>query len=336
MNIPSDAVHAVERLGYTPSEAAFLYLVANHSGYFLPRQFNAFAEAGWGNRSQRFIRKLERWGHATWREYLGVGGVYHLFSKTIYRELDRDNLRNRRRHSTEFIRTHLLLLDFILQNQSYNYLETEQAKLNYFCEELHLPPKALPAKSYVTASGHESAIRYFVDGYPLYLDSSTGSSAPLLTLTYVDPGRASLAGLRHHLRAYSPLFRHLGDFRFLYISDSTVHFAKAEECFDSLVITSPQQGLTHDISRYFRLRSAWSAKQYGTFSSDDIEWLNQAHLRFEGPETEDLYSRWSEGKLTEEGLRILVEKSPPHRKIQFSAYLVGKPDTRHNKMRSEE
>lgn len=336
MNIPCEAINAVERLGYTPSEAAFLYLVANYSGYFLPRQFNAFAQASWGNRSQRFIRKLEGWGHATWREYLGVGGVYHLFSKTIYRELDRDNLRNRRRHSTEFIRTHLLILDFILQNQSHNYLETEQAKLNYFCEGLHVPRTALPAKSYATESGQESTVRYFVDGFPLYLDSSVVSSAPLLTLTYVDPGRASLAGLRHHLRTYSPLFRHLGDFHFLYISDSTVHFAKAEDCFHSLVSTPPQQGHTDDVSRYFRLRSAWAAKQYGTFSSDDIEWLNQAHVRLEGPETEDLYSRWSEGKLTEDGLRNLVKESPPRRTIQFSAFLVGNTSARRNTMRGAE
>lgn len=336
MNIPGDSLNAVERLGYTPAEAGFLYLVANFSGYFLPRQFNAFAQASWGNRSQRFIRKLEGWGHATWREYLGVGGVYHLFSKTIYRELDRENLRNRRRHSTEFIRTRLLLLDFILQNQSHNYLETEQAKLNYFCEELHIPRNALPAKAYSVATGHDSVVRYFVDGFPVYLDASSLTAPPLLTLTYVDPGHASLAGLRHHLRGYSSLFRHLGDFRFLYISDSTVHFAKAEECFHSLVTAPAKQGVFPEISRYFRLRAAWAAKQYGTFSSDDIEWLNQAHLRFEGPEKEDLYSRWSEGKLTEGELRNLVEESGPRRTIQFAPCLIGKTPARRMMMRGEE
>ena len=86
MKIAAEHISAIQSLGYTSDEARFLYIVATHSGYFVPRQFIAFTGASWGKRSQHFTQKLESRGHVTWREYQDVGGVYHLFSKTLYRE----------------------------------------------------------------------------------------------------------------------------------------------------------------------------------------------------------------------------------------------------------
>src|SRR5207248_2273996 len=81
---------------------------------FVPRQFAEFNGAGPEKGSQAFTEKLKKRGHATWREYQNVGGVYHLWSRIIYRLTDRENLSNRYRHSTDFICMRLLLLDFIL------------------------------------------------------------------------------------------------------------------------------------------------------------------------------------------------------------------------------
>lgn len=330
MKIATHDISALEALGYSTAEAGFLYLVATYSGYFLPRQFIAFTQAGRGKRSQYFTDKLESRGHATWREYQSVGGVYHLFSRTLYRQLDRDNLRNRGRHSTEFIRTRLILLDFILANQGHQYLETEQEKLNYFCRQIGIPRTVLPAKSYEGASPAEPTVRYFVDKFPLFLDSSQTPCPPVLTLSYVDPGRASLAGFRNHLHAYTPLFRHLGDFRFLYISSSSAHFLQAEECFSSLVTASLQQGVSLELIRYFRLRAAWDAKQYGKLSNEDIEWLEQASLRFRDPDMEHLYDSWASNKLTEEGLRLQTGKTVARGGIRFATHLIdtGQSDAR--------
>jgi hypothetical protein len=181
MNIADEHVSAIRTLGYTADEARFLYIVATHSGYFVPRQFVAFTGVSWGKRPDSFTNKLERYGHATWREYLDMGGVYHLFSKTLYRFIDRENLRNRRRHSTEFIRTRLLLLDFVIANADHRYLETEPEKLHFFCDELGIPKKTLPAKAYEGRSTPEPTLRYFVDKFPLFLDSSNGSFSPVVT-----------------------------------------------------------------------------------------------------------------------------------------------------------
>lgn len=41
-NIKPSYVESLQALGYTESEARFLYLVVTHSGYFVARQFLAF------------------------------------------------------------------------------------------------------------------------------------------------------------------------------------------------------------------------------------------------------------------------------------------------------
>jgi hypothetical protein len=77
--------------------------------------------------------------------------VYHLFSRIVYRAIGRENLRNRRAHSLEHIRTRLVALDFVLAHLQYEYLETEDDKLNYFCQQLDIPKELLPVKRYSRA-----------------------------------------------------------------------------------------------------------------------------------------------------------------------------------------
>ena len=324
MKIREEHIRAIKTLGYTDDEARFLYVVATHSGYFVPRQFLAFTNTHWGKRSNNFTNKLERSGHATWREYLDLGGVYHLFSRNLYRLIERENLRNRRRHSTEHIRTRLLLLDFVIANPQHEYLETEQDKVQYFCGDLGIPKKALPAKSYLGSLASEPTLRYFVDKFPLYLDSSNESSSPVVTLSYVDPGQASLAGLAHHLHAYLPLFQYLGKFQFVYIAASTVHFARAKACFASLVKAPLRRMAPEELERYFRLREAWDRKQYGMLSSEDLEWLDQASERFGGARVEWLYNLWNAQNAGEDGRRKPLTEALPAESSQFATFLVSR------------
>ena len=319
MKIADEHISAIQSLGYTSDESRFLYIVATHSGYFVPRQFIAFTGASWGKRSQHFTEKLESRGHVTWREYQDVGGVYHLFSKTLYRQIDRENLRNRRRHSTEFIRTRLLLLDFVLANLAYDYFETEHDKVHFFCDELGIPKESLPAKAYEGVSTPEPTLRYFVDKFPLFLDCSTGSSSPVATFSYVDPGEASLVGFANHLAAYTPLFRHLDHFRFVYIAPSTVHFVRAEQCFSSLVRGPLYQAVPEELERYFRLRASWDGKQYAQLSNDDIEWLDHANRRFGGGRVEGLYAAWAAGG----EWRMLLVDARPSGAVDFRTCLVN-------------
>ena len=118
MNIPGNYVELLMEFGYTEPEAQFLYVVATHSGYFTLKQYLTFAGAHPGKRSSLFAQKILNNGHASVRDYMGCGSIYHLFSRTLYRQIEKENLRNRRAHSFEFVRTRLVLLDFILANRA--------------------------------------------------------------------------------------------------------------------------------------------------------------------------------------------------------------------------
>jgi hypothetical protein len=323
MNISPEHIARVGALGYTPDEARFLYLVATFSGYFVPRQFVAFAGAKWGKRSAHFITKLESRGHATWREHLGAGGVYHLFSWTLYRAIDKQDLRNRRRHSSEFIRTRLLLLDFILANQAYNYLETEADRISYFCQTRAVPKTALPAKALPGSYGLGPRLHFFVDKFPVFLDESGDPSAPSLTLCYIDAGDTSIARFAHHLKAYQRLLANLTGFRFLYVSNSAVNFPAAERTFGAFAKRALRDDPSAELVRYFTLRDRWDRKQYGSFSPGDLEWLNDANGRFRGQEIECLYAEWRSGELTGAGLAIRMSSTRRAPAFHFSPWLVS-------------
>lgn len=322
MKIAEHNTAGIQAFGYTETEARFLYIVATHSGYFLSRQFITFTGTDWGKRSNKFGHKIESHGHAGWREYQGTGRVYHLFSKTFYSEIGKENLRNRRRHSAEFIRTRLVLLDFVIENQQYDYLETEQQKVQYFCDRLGLLKKSLPAKTYESKRGATPTLRYFVDKYPLFFDSSGSSSSPVVTFSFVDPGLASVKAFATHLEAYRPLLGELPEFRFLYIADSNANFAAAESCFSKRFAPTNSRDISEGILRYFRLRKAWEQEKYGLFSNQEIEALNDAAKQFQGQRFEKLYSEWLAGATDAQSIRREFTSAGSHQKVSFAPYLV--------------
>lgn len=317
MNISEEHIARVGALGYTPDEARFLYTVATFSGYFVPRQFIGLFDSK--RRWDHFIGKLESRGHATWRKYQGAGGVYHLFSKTLYRAIDKEHLPNHRRHASDFIRTRLVLLDFVLTNQSFTYLETENDRVSYFCQTLGVPQTALPVRTFPGGSGRR--LRHFVDRFPVFLDELNASSP--LTLCYVDAGDASIARFARHLGAYQRLLANLIHFRFLYVSNSAVNFAAAERIFGAFANRALRDDPSAELIHYFTLRDRWDNKQYGKFSPEDLEWLHNANFRLRSPGTERLYSEWRTGEISgaDLGTRIAGTRRAPT--YCFSPWLVS-------------
>ncbi len=96
---------ALMEFGYTEEESRFLYLVATHSGSFTCQQFLKFIQAKPGKRSIVFARKVTEKKHARSKEYLRNGRVFHIFSRNLYEAIGRENVRFRRVHSTEYVRT---------------------------------------------------------------------------------------------------------------------------------------------------------------------------------------------------------------------------------------
>lgn len=323
MNIPRNHVELLMEFGYTEQEAQFLYLVATHSGYFILRQYLSFTGARRGKRSSLFARKILNNGHASVRDYMGYGSIYHLFSRTLYGQIDKGNLRNRRVHSFDFIRTRLVLLDFIISSPDVQYLETEQDKTKFFCQDLGISKDFLPAKVYEGGPGSRPTVRYFVDKFPLFLAPLLPGASPVVSFSYVDSGAETIAGFLTHLAAYSPLFRQLNSFRFLYISPRDTEFGRATQAFGRTVKEPLESDVSGEVMRYFEVRKRFESRQYIVPVTEDFEFLNEAKRRFHGDRFESLYNCWSSGALREHDLRSQFSQIRPERTVSFETHLVA-------------
>lgn len=296
MNIDSVYLSALQAFGYTEEEARFLYTVATHSGYFVARQFLAFAGVQWGKRTTLFWNKLQAHKHARTGSMPKHRAVYHLFARKLYRQLGRENLRNRRRHEIEYIQTRIAILDFVLANPSLSYLETERDKVAFFCSDLNIEARHLPSKTYLGRRSVQPTVRYFVDRFPMFF-SEEDSPAKIVTLSFIQGSEANLSGFVHHLQAYCPLFRELREFRFLYLSRTDAHFAKARELFHALVTVPLESNPADDLLRYFAIRKAWDLHQYGSVSEADLAFRNVSKERFAGERFEHFYRAWKADRI---------------------------------------
>jgi hypothetical protein len=322
MHFPETSIENLRYFGYTADEARFLYLVATHSGYFSTRQYLQFTGAKSGEKSMALTQKVLGKGHAAARLLLCNGRVYHLFSRPVYRAMGRENLRNRREHSVEHIRTRLVILDFVLAHLGYRYLETEADKVDYFCRKLSIGRALLPAKRYKGAIREKTTDRYFVDKFPLFFAPESSSSPSVVTFSFVDPGLLSLASFETHLFAYNSLFSAVPQVNFVYIATRPRHFAAARELFLAMAprTTDPDPGV--EGLRYFHYRHLWETKQYEKLSAEQIEFLNEATKRFDDALTDIRYRQWLHGQITAGAVTEEFRRLAPGREVSFRTELV--------------
>jgi hypothetical protein len=322
MQFPESCIENLCGFGYTENEARFLYLVATHSGYFSTRQYLAFTGAKSGEKNMAFTQKVLGKGHATARLLLRNGRVYHLYSRLIYRAIGRENLRNRREHSVEHIRTKLATLDFVLAHLDYSYLETEYEKVEYSCKTLGLKTSVLPAKRYSGAIREKTTDRYFVDKFPMFFVPDSCSSSPVVTFSFVDPGLLTLASFDSHLFAYQNLFAAVPEVNFVYIAIRPTHFDAARKLFLAMAptVANPDPGV--EGLRYFHSRYLWETKQYSKLNNEQIESLNAATKRFTDPRIEVLFDPWMHGRITVDVVTEQFRKLAPKREVSFRTELV--------------
>ena len=124
-----DPIVELQRHGYTEREAAFVALVANHSGYFLRRQYLTAIQRDDGALAQRFLQKIVGHEHARAIEYAAGRHIYHLKSKQIYRIVEQEDSQNRRDKSDGEIKHRLMALDYILAHPARKFFENERVKV---------------------------------------------------------------------------------------------------------------------------------------------------------------------------------------------------------------
>ena len=320
MNISPVHIDALQSLGYTEAEARFLYIVATHSGYFVARQFLAFTATHWGYRTNTFWSKLHTKKHARTERFPKSGTVYHLFARRVYRQIDRENIRNRREHEIEYIRRRIGMLDYVLSHPQWKYLETEPEKVAYFCNQLKVLNHFLPSKIYHGQKTSQPTVRYFVDKFPMFF--GTDDSSSVVTLTYLLGQEVHLTEFVRHLEVYLPLFRQLSEFRFLYLARVDSHFEKAKELFDSLVAIPLGSDVSAELLRYFQIRKAWDLGRYTSLSEVDLIFRNRAKTRFTGQRFEHLYRGWKVARVSESDICREFGGSNRHATVHFEAEVL--------------
>ena len=319
MTITPFQLEGLRLLGYTRRESEFLFLVATYSGYFTNRQFKSFAQTESGSVSHAFIRKLLQQKHATYHAYRSGGRVYHLFARKTYQAIERENLRTRKQHELEYVKTRLVALDFILQHLKNHYLETDAEKVAFFTDQYNVGAESLPVKQYRAKGSSEITFRYFADRFPMFVSSLTNSPVP--TFTYIDSGAVTLDGFRTHLRAYRALLLLLPRFEFIYIAPHTRLFQAAESEFHHLVYGRHGKSKVVSLVEYFRVRKAWDVKE--RVASADVILLKEAQLHYVGATVEKLYEKWREGIARDDDvIRDSIQLSDP-RKSTFRTFVCG-------------
>jgi hypothetical protein len=319
MKMTSFQREGLQRLGYTKRESEFLFLVATHSGYFTTRQFRSFAGTDSGSVSHAFIQKLLTERHASYHAYRSGGRVYHLFARKVYQAIDRENLRTRKRHQLEYVKTRLVALDFVLAHLNHQYLEIEQDKCEYFVTQCRVARETLPVKLYRARRSSEVTPRYFVDRFPMLVGS--GAADVRVTFTFIDAEAVTLSAFETHLRAYLPLFRSLPHFEFVYVAPTSRLFVPAREEFWNVVGGTSGSENPIPLVDYFRLRKAWDLKE--RVASADVVALKKAAAHYAGQTFDDLYKEWCSGAIKDDGIAVVPEPKTNTGLPKFRTELSG-------------
>lgn len=319
MTIAPQHLEALQTLGYTSTESEFLYLVAIHSGYFTHRQFLSFTQTEPGCVSHGFLTKLLERNHASFHTYRKSARVYHLFSRRVYKAIDRDNLRTRRRHQLDYIKTRLVVLDFVLAHSDYHYLETEAEKVPFFDRECNVSQELLPAKLYRATKSREATRRFFVDRFPVFVN--TLGFSPVVTLTYVDPDSVSVQPFHTHLSAYAHLLVALPEFELLYLAPTSRNFKAAEAEFYATVFGRSGRMSGADLLRYFGIRKAWESND--RVPSSDVLFLKEAKRRYSNKQFDFLFGQWCVGQVKDAGVANALEAFSASSKGVFKTLICG-------------
>jgi len=322
MNIRPEHLSALRNLGYTDTEAHFLYLVATHSGYFTQRQYLDFTDHLPGSFVHRLTTKILKLRHARATSYAKNTHVYNLFSRQIYDLIDKDNLRNRRRQSSEMMHTRLIILDFILAHPHENYLETEADKIDYFTRQMGLPLTTLPGRIYYGIRSATNTKRYFVDRFPIFLPTpgNTFGLRPIVTFTYCDTPGTALFSYLTHLRQYEPLLRRLPGFNLIFASVHPSRFDRARASFAQIFLPRHRPTIRR-LLHYFELRKLWETQHSADLTRADRDFLRAAVYEFEGQNYDSAYRQWAFEGLSAEQIATLFPALNAPDKASFHTYI---------------
>lgn len=304
-----DPIPLLENAGYTEQEAAFLYLVAVHSGYFLRRQFCSFIQRDRGKLADSFIQKGRRLDHIQVIECGQARHVYHLTSRPVYTSILRSDSQHRRFKGYSYLQSRLLILDFVLDNLADTILENESAKVEFFTMRCGVRAELLPR-------GWAGRSILFPDGFPIFV-AQDGSPR----FTFFEDGSVTLTRFGRYLDRYHPLFSALKSFELVYLSDSEKSFPFARIAFASQFSETQAVGVSEQTPRgvehflgYLEAMARFEGRGHAT-TLRDLEVLREGERIYTTLEHQALYAAWKIGSTDASKIRQRFTAPGPQAKF---------------------
>ena len=314
-----DPIPELEKLGYTEREAAFLYLVGMHSGYFIRSQYLAFIAREDGAMVQRFLKKAIELQHVQAIEYASGRHIYHLKSKLVYRILGQEDSQNRRVKGDRQIRARLMQVDYLLEHFGDQFLETAQQKIALFHQKLKVPLESLPRAT--CQSNGEPA--YFPDRFPVSVKQEANQLVPLTKFVFIDDGMRSISAFVLWLEHHTRLLKALRRTELVYVGGSSRNFDQAKREFlrrfppNSARRETPR-GIEHFLA-YLDIRTRYDRSE-GGLTLNDLRLLREGSELYTSPEHQAWFFAWKNRSTTEAKIRSRFE--PKATQISFSTYLL--------------
>jgi hypothetical protein len=304
-----DPIPMLENAGYTEQEAAFLYLVAVHSGYFLRRQFSRFVRRDRGGLADKFIQKALHLDHLQVIECGQARHVYHLTSRPVYQTILRSDSQHRRFKGFGYMQSRLLILDFVLDNLSDTILEDESAKVDFFTVRCGVRAELLPR-------GWAGRAVLFPNGYPTFV-----SPEGIPRFTFFEDGSVTLTRFERYLDQYRPLLSALRAFELVYLSDVEKSFPFARASFAAHFTETQVAGVSEQTPlgvehflQFLRAREIYEA-QNQPLTLRDLAVLREGEPIYTTLEHQALYAAWKMRSTSVEKIRQRFMRNVPQAKF---------------------
>jgi hypothetical protein len=314
MTLHYDPVPVLESVGYTEREAAFLYLVALHSGYFLRRQYGRFIQRERGAIAAQLLRKAVALGHLQSVACGQARFVYHLTSREMYAAIGLAASQHRRLKGDVQIKCRLMVLDFVLDHLADRLLDSVEAKHGFFTQTLDLSEALLPH-----SPGGGTPL--FPEEFPILIDEQRS-----VRFTFFDEGALSTSGFESFLRRYRAVFAALPGFELLYLADSDHNFERAAKVFAAMYPEARALGVTsmtpRGVDHFLDYLRAYenNETQKHPITLRDLAVLREGEHLYITLEHQALCAAWKIGSTSAERIRQRFHQQGPQAK--FTAILM--------------
>ena len=271
----------LQAFGYRPVDAEFLTVAALLGGYFVRRQYLAYAGCRRGWADTRLMRMTESNGHAV---AVVERSLFRLTGASLYRPIRCEEGLARRAAGWAVVKKRLLALDYFLETTpDGDWLLSESDKASHF-SSMGIPSARLPAGR--RRKGR--AVRTFTDGFPAVASKST----PTVSFSFAHTG-ATASSLRRHLTLHEPLAASLAGLgiacEWVMLADSPGQFPRLRHAWR---LWRDRAARDWRELAFFALQSKVERRNWGGLSRECVERYARLAAACSGSGTELRYQEW--------------------------------------------